>query len=895
MLTLNGEFCERLAATLAHSLWQGLLIGIVFTIATMLLRSQGPQVRHAIGLFSLGAFLGWVPMTFLFCDPKPLSTVANRKTQSVERPVVVNSPLTGKIEATERSGNTTMNAMVETVSFPTAIRRDRWQQCAPWLTGLYLIGVVVGLIRLGCGVWSCRGLRRAAEPVSDPEWLRLVDVVRDRIGLRIAPAVFWCRTSLVPTVVGIIRPVILLPIAGVTGLSSEQMEQILRHEMMHIQRGDALVNLIVSVAEQLLFFHPVVWIISRQIRLERELCCDLVSASSTGERWRYAQLLVQLAEQAHRQTTAATQLAVVSDASQLRARIDTLMNRPRQQNSFVDLRSFAVLTIVVFGLFLTASRISLADEPGKVPPPVVGQGLPDWIARQAGVEAREVEEQEEQMELSKNLPLKFAQHSQENELAGVVVDSAGQPIAGALVDFYPAFTGNETRTDDQGIFRYKFEQAGRNETVEVRFSKEGFSPIYRRKQSLGVAEFRVVLNNKTYLEGRILAENGKPVAKTRVVAAHPYIWAGDYPTFDRETVTTTDENGRYRLYLCPEIYTVSVISQGQGVERVSEIEVIKNEGQKLDLQLNSGVHLKAKVLDSETMKPVPGLVLYHRTNPQARGVSNAQGVIEIPNCLPGDEEFQVGSGVPVMTHGYFSSPTEPFGSWWSEEAKKPWHRMKTTEQAIMFGLAAGMEPVTIYVEAGVLVSGKVTDPDGKPVAKATVAPARTGTGNSLTGDTRYSVETKDDGTYKVLLPSSGGGAYNLIAHDGSYSKWRKFAAGVTEPMETDPGQRIENLDIQLHRPAMVRGKVKATDGRKVGGLAVRAHAHDKRGNRYYDPTTKTKDDGTFEVRFIRPGKHYIQVEPFWLTAEQAQPQTTVIVELDEGEMKEGIQLEVADQ
>ena len=116
--------------------------------------------------------------------------------------------------------------------------------------------------------------------------------------------------------------------------------------------------------------------------------------------------------------------------------------------------------------------------------------------------------------------------------------------------------------------------------------------------------------------------------------------------------------------------------------------------------------------------------------------------------------------------------------------------------------------------------------------------------------------------------------------------------GVTE---LKPGQRVENLDIQLHRAATVRGRVKATDGRKLGGLEVRAHAYDKRGNRYYDPTTKTKDDGTFELSFIRPGKHYIQVEPMWRNAEEAPPLSSAIIELAEGETKAGIELQVVDQ
>ena len=109
-------------------------------------------------------------------------------------------------------------------------------------------------------------------------------------------------------------------------------------------------------------------------------------------------------------------------------------------------------------------------------------------------------------------------------------------------------------------------------------------------------------------------------------------------------------------------------------------------------------------------------------------------------------------------------------------------------------------------------------------------------------------------------------------------------------MHTKPGQRIEGIDMQLLRPATVRGKVIVPDGQSVKGLTVRAHAHDKRGNRYYDPTTRTDQNGEFEIGFIRPGEHYIQVEPFQMNAEDASSESSVIVEVSEGETKDGIEL-----
>jgi len=201
-----------------------------------------------------------------------------------------------------------------------------------------------------------------------------------------------------------------------------------------------------------------------------------------------------------------------------------------------------------------------------------------------------------------------------------------------------------------------------------------------------------------------------------------------------------------------------------------------------------------------------------------------------------------------------------------------------------------MRPVTIVVEKGVRVRGRVVDPDGQPVAGATVAPALTGTGNSLTGDTRFSVETKADGRFEVLLPASGPARYNLVAHDGKYQQWRKWANGVLPPFRTTPGQEVNDVTLTLSRPATVRGKVVDAQGKPVAHREVRAHAADELENRYYDPTTQTREDGTFELRFIRPGDQLIQAAPFYLDAEQAPPDSTRRLHLKAGATVEGVEL-----
>src|SRR5205823_480846 len=76
-----------------------------------------------------------------------------------------------------------------------------------------------------------------------------------------------------PSAIGWIRPVILLPATTVLGLTPEQLEAVIAHELAHIRRHDYLVNLLQMLVETVLFYHPAVWWVSSRIRHERELCC----------------------------------------------------------------------------------------------------------------------------------------------------------------------------------------------------------------------------------------------------------------------------------------------------------------------------------------------------------------------------------------------------------------------------------------------------------------------------------------------------------------------------------------------------------------------------------------------------------------------------------------------
>ncbi len=128
----------------------------------------------------------------------------------------------------------------------------------------------------------------------------------------------------VPTVVGWLRPAILLPIAALASLTPDQVEAILAHELAHIRRHDYAVNVLQTLAETLLFYHPAVWWISKRIRVEREHCCDDIAIEICGDPIGYAQALAELESW---RTSSAT-MALAATGGSLLDRVRRILRMP---------------------------------------------------------------------------------------------------------------------------------------------------------------------------------------------------------------------------------------------------------------------------------------------------------------------------------------------------------------------------------------------------------------------------------------------------------------------------------------------------------------------------------------------------------------------------------------
>ncbi len=690
---------------------------------------------------------------------------------------------------------------------------------------------------------------------------------------------------------GILRPTILLPSPLWHAWTTEQRQIVLLHELAHIKRLDVLYQAFSRLVCSLYWFHPLVWHGHRQMRLSREQACDDYVLTHGVSSSVYAQHLLNVARQSR---TPPTLIAVaMAQQSGLERRIRAILNSSRSRLPLSKRASQATLLAFIFGAALIAvPKIST----GTMPQDKAASEKATPSKSQASDDGATKAEKPDTPNQPDDQPLVAAP----NELVGVVVDSDGKPVAGASVDAWSWYPGNETETDANGQFRLKLDDP--RAKIELRISKEGYSPVYIPQQPIGFAHFKATLGQKTYIEGTVRDANGSPVANTEVRGEFGPVEADGVMIGFVATKTKTDTQGHYRLFVNPQTYQLQVRTDSGQVARLTGITVQADEGKLQDIALEQGVRFEATVIDSISKEPFPDFVLHHFMHPGIVGRSDSQGKLIIEGMLPGQFEFNIGEGDTQQLGPFKTYMPRTIGRWWSPQAMQPWQReeIKAGEfqrnlDDLTFDLKQGMEPITIYVEKAVTITGRVTDPNGKPVEGATVAPAKSGSGNSLTGDTRFSVKTDADGRYEAIMPAGKDFQYNLVVHDGEYQQWRNWANGVTDPFATQPGERLENVNLQLTQPATVRGRVIANGNQKVGDREIRAHAKDLRENRYYDPTTRTKDDGTFELKFIRPGEHLIQVAPFWLAAGNAPNGSSAAVSLEPGQVVDGIELTIVEE
>jgi len=412
-----------------HFLWQGCAVALVAACAGWILRPASANARYAVNVAALVLMVACLPITYSLVHlvspdlvvetaeggrhttstmgmPPSLQLAKGGRTSDEDRIAAVE----GSPHALASGDRRTLQAEDGTLAGGPSLAnlRRAWKTAserlgslpvrfAPHVTAVYFLGVAAMLFRLARALWGSHRLRRDSAPVDDEGLLSMVRRQAQRMGLQTAPTLAWCRRVSVPLMVGMVKPVILLPTSLATGLNPTQVESLLMHELAHVRRYDPAVNLLQRLIEAALFFHPAVWYVSRRVSIERENACDDSVVSAGWQRLEYADALVRMAElcDARQGAIAAHQVAILSASggspSQFRRRVLRLLEVHQRPRVVLTRGGIAVVALLLVLLLTTPWFVRnwahAADERSPERRNTTVRSVPNNDARHAGQEA----------------------------------------------------------------------------------------------------------------------------------------------------------------------------------------------------------------------------------------------------------------------------------------------------------------------------------------------------------------------------------------------------------------------------------------------------------------------------------------------------------------------------
>jgi TonB family protein len=352
---VTGPAAQILGWALLHFIWQGVLIAVVLKLLLGGIPVRLAGLRYWVALAALAAML-CLPGISVWKATRERAPVA--VIQVHEEPFVEQTASTAPVAASRPVPDPpgTMTAWQR-------VARERLGVLAPWIPVFWLGGaVLMASFMLGGMVRSRILLRGARRPAGEGWACKLTTLMKNARFCEPVRLLETDRVS-VPTVIGWLRPTILLPAGAADQLAAEHLDALLAHELAHIRRRDYLFNLLQTSIEVLLWYHPATWWVSVQVRAERECCCDDDAVAACGNPLTYARAL----SRAERLRSASKWAIALSGASLLnRVRRLTEMKTPQIGRFAVCLTG-----LFAFGLILTAGAGSslLAYIPAFVAQP----------------------------------------------------------------------------------------------------------------------------------------------------------------------------------------------------------------------------------------------------------------------------------------------------------------------------------------------------------------------------------------------------------------------------------------------------------------------------------------------------------------------------------------------
>ncbi len=274
-------FVRALSWTLLHSIWQGLILAAVAGTIMLSTKRAKPSLRYNLIVISIVLFIVSVLITFF----NQLNSNAHIVASNLIQQIPINNINT--------SGNTITNPaqpslLIQIINFININ--------AIWIVSIWLLVIAIKFIRLSYGLYSIYQLKHKLVTPPAEFWNTRISELCEK--LKISKKIVLLQSDIlnIPCVIGYFKPIILFPAAMFSALPVKEVEAILIHELGHIRRNDFLVNIIQNIVEVVFFFNPAVIWVSTLIKTEREICCDDIAVSVTGNKQDYIKALISFSE-----------------------------------------------------------------------------------------------------------------------------------------------------------------------------------------------------------------------------------------------------------------------------------------------------------------------------------------------------------------------------------------------------------------------------------------------------------------------------------------------------------------------------------------------------------------------------------------------------------------------
>ncbi len=459
---IENPISIALGWTLLHFLWQGCAIAILTKLVLEVFKKSSSNTRYAI------ACAGFLAMAILPCitfssNWQRTSQVAASNAAEPGLEVPPNSQFTTPSTPVEPELVADAQLATDSPNVPAtdargqaasdwfgpqtlAALRLRLQPLLPWLVVGWFAGVGLLSLRL---VLSWRQLRKmqttGLHKVTDYQQRVCAELCK---ALRVRQAVKIAHSALVevPTLVGWLQPIVLLPMSAMSGLEQSQLRALLAHELAHVRRADFAVNLLQTVIETLLFYHPAVWWLSACIRQERENCCDDLAVAECRDGRSYVEALLRMEELRN------TALAMSARGGNLMQRASRLLEpgNAHRKTGVQPPVGAALFSLLLLALVAVVSTSILPGSTANAEDPQASAGSEERF------ETEWTDDEIMPEKIINKIPAKVLTHP--IKIVGQAKDVDGNPISGATI-YVASHKGfhkllKTTTTDENGKYAF---------------------------------------------------------------------------------------------------------------------------------------------------------------------------------------------------------------------------------------------------------------------------------------------------------------------------------------------------------------------------------------------------------------------------------------------------------